>query len=326
MKKALKLLCFVIAIIAIIGGTAGCNLFDSNDGDDEKVAINKPIESISIHILGNAIDVGESISISATIEPADTDDSIVWTSRDENIAYVKDGVLYARSVGDTGIYARAKNGDVSAAIEFRVMPKSTGVNDLNTCASIANSAILTITKKNYNKNWLGITTKSVTKTFKAVIFKQVGSTYYYIAGYDNFKEVEGYDYQEVTARDSNGDTYEIHSVRYSTMDGTQLAVGFINSNDQSLGVLPIGERGYYYQKERLYIKDGSSFISTYAEQTECGLAETTAAWWYSDSLLGSPVLDCKFKFVGLVIGEDHIGRTKFVAAWKLRKVVDSMNI
>lgn len=48
---------------------------------------------------------GETATLTATVEPANTTDTIVWSSKDDNIATVKDGVVTAVGLGETTITA-----------------------------------------------------------------------------------------------------------------------------------------------------------------------------------------------------------------------------
>ena len=48
---------------------------------------------------------GETATLTATVEPADTTDKVVWSSKDDNIATVKDGVVTAVGQGETTITA-----------------------------------------------------------------------------------------------------------------------------------------------------------------------------------------------------------------------------
>lgn len=52
---------------------------------------------------------GETATLTATVEPADTTDKVVWSSKDKTIATVKDGVVTAVGQGETTITATCGN-------------------------------------------------------------------------------------------------------------------------------------------------------------------------------------------------------------------------
>lgn len=299
------------------------------DSHNDAHTITNPIETISLNIGHKAIVVGDSLTLTAAVTPSDTDDYVIWSSTDENILTVDSGVVKAVGVGTAGIKAKAENGKVEATVSLKVMPKSNGMADITKCKTIADSAILTITNKCYN-TFLGITTKSETKTFTATIFKQSGTTYYFITGYENFKKIDGYDYQEWTATDCNGKEYKLNSIQHEKDtvplgNNYAMAVGSINA--YNLGVLPIASRGYYYSDERLFIKNGTTFTQTSMSKTIAAQSPITSNLTYKDSLYGATVLDSDFNFVGFVIRKDvFTGNSDFVATWAMEKFIKSCGI
>lgn len=60
----------------------------------------------------------ETATLTATVEPADTTDKVVWSSKDDNIAIVKDGVVTAVGLGETTITAAC--GDKTASCKVTV--------------------------------------------------------------------------------------------------------------------------------------------------------------------------------------------------------------
>lgn len=59
---------------------------------------------------------GETATLTATVEPADTTDKVVWSSKDDNIATVKDGVVTAVGQGETTITATCGNQTASCKV------------------------------------------------------------------------------------------------------------------------------------------------------------------------------------------------------------------
>lgn len=61
---------------------------------------------------------GETATLTATVEPADTTDKVVWSSKDDNIATVENGVVTAFGLGETTITAAC--GDKTASCKVTV--------------------------------------------------------------------------------------------------------------------------------------------------------------------------------------------------------------
>lgn len=102
------------------------------------------VESISLDKTEASLKVGETITLTATISPDDaTDKNITWSSSDETITTVEDGVVTAITVGKTSIIARC--GEKEAICLITVNPKEYEYVDLGlsvkwaTCNIGANS-------------------------------------------------------------------------------------------------------------------------------------------------------------------------------------------
>lgn len=294
--------------------------------DSDTTVVNKPIKSIALNTKSKAIELGNTLSLTAITDPVDIDDSIIWSSTNENIVTVHNGEVKAVGIGIAIVKAQAEKGKVAATISVKVIPQSNGYADINKCKAKADSATLTITNKCYN-DFLGIPTKSETKTFTATIFKQSSTTFYFISGYENFKKIDGYDHQAWTATDCNGKEYEINSVQHENNlnENYEMAIGSINA--YNLGVLPITSRGMYYEDERLFIKDGSTFIETSMYETVAASSPVSADIGYSKSLFGSPVLDSDFDFVGFIVRKNAFTNcADFTAAWAIEKFIQRCGI
>lgn len=61
---------------------------------------------------------GETATLTATVEPADTTDKVVWSSKDDNIATVENGVVTAVGLGETTVTAAC--GDKTASCKVTV--------------------------------------------------------------------------------------------------------------------------------------------------------------------------------------------------------------
>ena len=326
----MKHLLISVIIVLSIFMLFSCQVANNEDKNNSEPAVQRPIEEIHLDVDFKTIEIDDSYTIKTNITPTNTDDYIIWSSTDENVLTVNNGIVKAVGIGTAKVEIKAKNSNVTNYISFKVMPKSNGINDINRCKSIVDSATLIITNKCYNVSSRGTITKSITKTFTATIFKQTSTTYYFITGYENFKKIDGYDYQEWTATDYNGKKYTINSIQHdekipSPYEDYNMAIGSINS--YNLGVLTISSRGYYYEEERLFIKDNTTFIQTCMDETVATSSPITARVAYKDDLYGAPVLDSDFNFVGFVVREDKItGYTDFVSTWKIKEFIKSCNI
>ena len=90
---------------------------------------------------------GETLTLTATVTPENaTDKTVVWTSSDETVATVANGVVTAFKAGKATI--RAKSGEVSATCEITVNAKvipATGIALDKTTAELTEGETLTLT-------------------------------------------------------------------------------------------------------------------------------------------------------------------------------------
>ncbi|MCH5244499.1 MAG: Ig domain-containing protein, partial [Lentimicrobiaceae bacterium] len=79
-----------------------------------------PVSYVMLSQPTATIEVGETLTLSATVLPAEaTDKSVVWSSNETTVASVKEGVVIALSVGTATITASA--GEQSALCEVTVV-------------------------------------------------------------------------------------------------------------------------------------------------------------------------------------------------------------
>ena len=112
MNKTATILSMLLSLV-INTGCAG----EANTGDNivlvSYVMLSQPTATI---------EVGETLTLSATVLPADaTDKNVVWASSEMAVASVKEGVVTALSVGTATITASA--GEQSALCEVTVVAK-----------------------------------------------------------------------------------------------------------------------------------------------------------------------------------------------------------
>lgn len=77
------------------------------------------VESVALDIVSASLKVGEEVVLASTVIPADaTDKAVVWSSSDESVAVVSDGVFTAKKAGSAIITVAV--GDKSASCTVKV--------------------------------------------------------------------------------------------------------------------------------------------------------------------------------------------------------------
>ena len=119
---------------------------------DSKTVINPgggeiPATGITLDKTTAEMTEGETLTLTATVTPEDaTDKTVTWTSSDETVATVANGVVTALKAGKATI--TAKSGEVSATCEITVNAKvipATGISLDKTTAEMIEGEILTLT-------------------------------------------------------------------------------------------------------------------------------------------------------------------------------------
>ncbi|MCD8388676.1 MAG: Ig-like domain-containing protein, partial [Oscillospiraceae bacterium] len=152
---------FTATFTAIADGTAAFTLFEDSKGadgcnsdaidtvsvtiSDGNITIN--VSSVTLDQTEAALTVGESLTLTATVEPEDaTDPTVTWTSDNESVATVTGGVVTAVAAGTATITATA--GDCSAKCTVTVTKPAvdvTGVTLDKTEAALVVGETLTLT-------------------------------------------------------------------------------------------------------------------------------------------------------------------------------------
>lgn len=87
--------------------------------DSSKVQID--VDGVSLDVSEKTIKVGESFDLTATVSPEGaTDDSVSWTSSNEEIATVTDGHVEALAIGETTITVTTTDGEFTATCKVTV--------------------------------------------------------------------------------------------------------------------------------------------------------------------------------------------------------------
>ncbi len=99
-----------------------------------------PATDIKLDIKDATINIGETLKIVASLEPQNSTEIPTWTSSDEKIATVENGLVTAKAFGSATITCKISNGKTATA-KITVIPAK--VNNLKASAKSANSVKLT---------------------------------------------------------------------------------------------------------------------------------------------------------------------------------------
>ena len=124
--KALEIVLKAKADAAIGNYTVGLDVFAGNANEDEIEAsvaaatVNvtpRPVTGISLDQTTLSLDQGGTATLTATVEPADAGDkTVTWTSSNESVATVADGVVTAVGAGSATITAKAGEFEATCAV------------------------------------------------------------------------------------------------------------------------------------------------------------------------------------------------------------------
>lgn len=127
-----------------------------------KVTVETPIvavESITVNTSSVELTVGEFITITATITPAEaTNQNVVWASEHENIATVDNGVITAINEGTTTVSVTAEDGGLTATVIVRVIDNQERGNMTGRVYSASNNSAMSGVTVSLYKNEVLIAT------------------------------------------------------------------------------------------------------------------------------------------------------------------------
>lgn len=125
MKKMLRIAAALAALLAMTN-FIGCKNDDDDDGD---VAVT----DVKITSTVTEVTVGKTITLTAEVLPADaTNKTVTWTSSDNTVATVKDGVVTGVKAGEATITASA--GGKNATVKVTVKAAATSGGETTTIA------------------------------------------------------------------------------------------------------------------------------------------------------------------------------------------------
>lgn len=155
----------VATVIAVGVGTATIIATAGGVSDSCAVtvsAVTVPATGVTVNPAKLTLSIGGTGTLTATREPANATDSVTWSSSDEAVATVENGVVTAAGVGEAIITATA--GDVSATCAVTVQPDAipvTGVTVTADRTSLYNGEVAVLTATVLPEN---ATDKTVTWT------------------------------------------------------------------------------------------------------------------------------------------------------------------
>ena len=117
-----KYLLSAFAIVALL--FAAC-------GGDDGVSTTVPVSGIKLDKSSLSLEIGQKATLTATIAPSDaTNKSITWSSANQNIATVNNGVVSGVAAGETTITAKTNDGGFTASATVKVTPEAVKVTQI----------------------------------------------------------------------------------------------------------------------------------------------------------------------------------------------------
>ena len=121
------------AVTAVAGGSATITATVGEFTAECEVTVVSPLESITLTAdrTTDDLEAGDTVNLTVGYNPEDTTDdkAVTWSSSDEDVAIVNDGVVTAVAGGTATITATsAANEDITAICEIRVLKHTTGIS------------------------------------------------------------------------------------------------------------------------------------------------------------------------------------------------------
>lgn len=120
MKKIWKALAVLTAIALFGSAFTACKSDD--DGDDDV-----SVTGVSLDKTSAELEVGDTLTLKATIEPANaTNQNVSWSSSDVKVATVENGTVTAVAAGTADITVKTADGGKEASCTITVKEKTSG--------------------------------------------------------------------------------------------------------------------------------------------------------------------------------------------------------
>lgn len=158
-NKKVLVIAGVVVVLALIGG--GTFFALSGGGDEtadpmvEQSSLNDDASKIAVQAVNldtseKALKVGETFNLTATVSPSDaTDQSLQWSSADNGIATVSDGLVTAVASGITEVKASLPDGSLSAFCKITVGAADSKPAKIKAPASTSQNGSLTLDYGSY---------------------------------------------------------------------------------------------------------------------------------------------------------------------------------
>ncbi|MBQ9119507.1 MAG: cellulase family glycosylhydrolase [Lachnospiraceae bacterium] len=120
---------FPSIVEAMVRGTY-LNASESNQSYDFKDIVKNPeiVAISSITVEDNVtMKVGDTLTLSPVVSPADTNDVLLWSTEDDTIATVSRGMIHAKSVGTTSVHVYSQSGSVEKTLLITVEPAASDI-------------------------------------------------------------------------------------------------------------------------------------------------------------------------------------------------------
>lgn len=118
-----KFLFSIFALVAMMFAACG----NDDDGGSGKISVT----GISLDKTYLALEIGESVTVKASIEPSNaTDKKVEWSVADNTIASVNNGTVKGVSAGETTITAKSADGNFTATIPVKVVTEKVAVTGI----------------------------------------------------------------------------------------------------------------------------------------------------------------------------------------------------
>lgn len=155
----------------------------------EVTVYSTPVTGITISDKVIEVGVGGSKTLKATVLPDDaTDKSVIWTSADEGVATVKDGVVTGVGLGKTTVTATTNDGEKTAECVVKVKPIETIDKTGENTFEVVGTTPANLKVDNNTSNSITLTHSDaedgavVEKTFESLTDNKVSLTFKFVTG------------------------------------------------------------------------------------------------------------------------------------------------
>lgn len=329
-QKILKKFVILVALL-IVGAIIlpACDLFGNSNVDDinkYETEIENPITKVTLNNSNTTLVVGETLLLSYSITPTNSDEELEISVGDTRIVELVDNYIIAKAVGETYVSFKVpsdKSNMISKEIHIRVINEFDYTTFKSNYSTKIERATLTISCKRYNKNWLGMEKDVYTVTGSGTIIKSAAYANYFLTDKSIFNSVnKNYDYEEWFVKDYLGNTYKIAGIQYDTYSG--IALGSFTSST-TYAVIDVFD-SYAYKGDYAITAIGNPLTSrVYSTGYEKILSSTSNVFYhqsaFSSKMVGIAVLNHKCEIIGINVKYTNNNATA-VSAIEIRRLID----